>query len=76
MTDALRDACRKAVHVITDSGEILRAGRAVLFVLEEIGFYPAFMRLLAHRPFIFAVEWGYAIVARHRSFFARILFRR
>jgi len=76
MTDALREACRKAVHVITAEGEILRAGRAVLFVLAEIGFHPVIARFLMRRPFIFGVEWGYTIVANHRAFFAKILFRR
>ncbi len=75
MTGALLAACRRAMHVVTPDGQILRAGRAVLFVLETVGYHPFWARRLARFPFIFAVEWGYALVAGHRPFFAKILFR-
>ena len=37
MTPELNAACGRAVHVVQSDGTILRAGRAVLFILEEIG---------------------------------------
>jgi len=73
MTPALYEACKRAVHVIKSDGTVLRAGRASLFVLEQIGWGWA-ARLLMLPPFIWAVELGYALVARNRSFFARFLF--
>ncbi len=75
MTPELFAACKKAVHVVTMEGEILRAGRASLFLLEQIGWrIPA--RILALPPFIWAVELGYRIVAANRPFFARFLFKK
>ena len=75
MTPALREQARKAVQVMTADGRQLSAGRAVLFVLEEIGWNPRTVRLVGRRPFIWAVELGYWILARNRSFFDRFMFR-
>jgi hypothetical protein len=75
MTPALREQARKAVQVMTADGRQLSAGRAVLFVLDEIRWHPRTVRLAGRRPFIWAVELGYWIVARNRSFFGRFLFR-
>jgi hypothetical protein len=75
MTADLAEGCAKAVHVLRPDGEVLRAGRACLFVLEQTGWGTA-ARLLSLPPSIWAVELGYSIVARHRSFFARFLFTR
>jgi len=75
MTPELAAACRNAVHVLTDDGQLLRAGRASLFVLGKIG-HPWLARLLGLPPLIWLVELGYAIVARHRSFFSRLLPKR
>jgi hypothetical protein len=75
MTPALRAQARKAVQVITADGRQLSAGRATLFALEEIAWHPRAVRLAGRRPFIWAVELGYWIVARNRSLFGRFLFR-
>lgn len=75
MTPELRAACEKAVHVLTAEGRILRAGRAVLFILAGIG-YGWLARPLMVPPFVWLVELGYRIVATHRPFFARFLFTR
>ena len=75
MTAVLREQARKAVQVITSDGRQLAAGRAVLFVLEEITWHPSLARLAGRRPFIWAVELGYWIVAHYRPFFGRYLFR-
>ena len=75
MSPQLRERARRAVQVITTDGQHLSAGRACLFVLEEIGWHPRLARLGQRRPFIWAVEIGYRIVAINRSIFGRLLFR-
>ena len=75
MTPALREQARSAVQVMTTDRRQLSAGRAILFVLEEIAWHPWAARLAGRRPFIWVVEFGYWIVARNRSFFGRFLFR-
>jgi len=75
MTPALREQARKAVQVITADGRQRSAGRAILFILEEIDWHPRAVRLAGRRPFIWLVELGYWIVARNRPFFGRFLFR-
>ncbi len=74
MTPQLLDACRQAVHVITRDGQIIRAGRAALFVLAEIGYPRWLVRPLLWPPLIWIVEFGYKIVAKNRPFFSRFLF--
>jgi len=75
MTPALYAACERAIHVLKPDGTLLRAGRATLFILEQIGWGWG-ARLLMVPPFVWAVELGYWIVSHNRSFFARFLFRR
>jgi predicted DCC family thiol-disulfide oxidoreductase YuxK len=74
LDDTLRAACERAAHVITVDGRVLKAGRASLFVLRELGFRRIawFLRL---PPFIWCVELGYFVVARNRRFFSRLMFR-
>ncbi len=77
ITPQLYDACHKAMHVVKSNGEILRAGRAMLFVLNGInwtnGFLPAFLSL---PPMIWFVEIGYKLIAANRTFFSRFIFVR
>jgi len=75
MTPALREQARKAVQVIAADGRHLSAGRAILFALQEIDWHPRAVRLAGRRPFLWAIELGYWIVARNRPFFGRFLFR-
>lgn len=75
MTPALFAACEKAVHVITKDGQTLRAGRACLFVLAELG-WRGVARVLLLAPILWFVEIGYGIVAAHRDFFAGFMFTR
>jgi hypothetical protein len=63
------------MHVIQADGTLLRAGRASLFILEELG-WGWVARLLALPPLIWLVELGYWIVASNRAFFSRFMFRR
>jgi predicted DCC family thiol-disulfide oxidoreductase YuxK len=72
MTPALREACRTSVHVRSADGRWLRGGRASLFILERIG-WPRLARLAALPPFVWAVEAAYALVARNRAFFSRLI---
>jgi hypothetical protein len=75
MTPVLQEQAHRAVQVITTDGIQISAGRAVLFVLEQIGWHPTLARLGQRRPFVWFVELGYQIVARNRAFFDRVLFR-
>ena len=75
MTPALRQQAERAVQVITPRGQQLSGGRAVLFVLAQVGWRPGLVRFASQRPFVWAVELGYGIVARNRSLFSRFLFR-
>ena len=74
MTAELAEQCEHAIHVITSTGSMLRAGRASLYIIDQVGWH-RMARLLARRPFIWAVEAGYALVARNRGLFSRVLFR-
>jgi len=75
MSPELAVACERAVHVICDDGRVLRAGRATLYILSELGWRrtAAFFSL---RPNVWLVEGFYWIIASNRSFFSRFFFRR
>lgn len=73
ITPALRAACAEAVHVVRPDGEILRAGRACLYILERLGWGAS--RLLARSPWIGAVELGYRLLVRHRGPLGRLATR-
>jgi hypothetical protein len=75
MTPELRKACGRAVHLLMPDGQLLRAGRACLWVLERVGF-PVLARVLRVPPLVWAVEVGYWLVARNRQLASRFLFRR
>jgi hypothetical protein len=75
MTDALASRCARAVHVITSEGQVLRAGRASLYVLDAIG-WKLTASLLSRRPLIWLVEGGYWLVARNRGLLQHLPFRR
>ncbi len=74
MTPRLYHACAQSVHLITSRGHILRGARAVLFFLELTG-WGMVARLIARSPLIWLIECGYRIVANHRVFFSKFLFR-
>ena len=74
MTPALSAACVRAIHVVTADGRVLRAGRASLFILEQIG-YQRLARLFSRPSLFWAAELGYWLVANHRPFIGRFLFR-
>jgi len=77
MTPELREACARAMHVRTEDGHFLRAGRATLFVLDRLGGAWRFAaRVLRVPPFVWAVELGYWFVARNRGWIGPLLLRR
>ena len=65
ITPELAEACEEAVHIIQPNGEVLKAGRAVLFALATLG-YSKSSRILGTPPFIWLVEIGYRLVAQNR----------
>jgi hypothetical protein len=74
MTRELHDACVHSMHVLTADGELLRAGRATLFVLERTTpGWRTFARVFRYVPLLWFVELGYWIVARNRRLFSRVL---
>lgn len=74
MTPELYEACKKAIHVITAEGRLIRAGRAGMFILEEVG-YPAWLiRPFTWPPLVWFTELGYELIANNRRFFSRFLF--
>ncbi len=75
MDEALRTACKRAIHLRLADGTILRGGRAALATLSLLGWRWT-ARILGWPPMVWAVELGYRIVAGNRPFFARFLFTR
>ncbi len=65
MTPALFEACVHAAHVITRTGEVIRAGAAGLFIMRELGFRRSALTL-GLPPFLPFVELGYWLMARNR----------
>jgi predicted DCC family thiol-disulfide oxidoreductase YuxK len=75
MTPSLRRRAQRAVQVVTQNGDQLEAGRAVLYVFERIG-YRRLASFLSRPPWIWLVEAGYRVVADHRPFWGKFLFRK
>jgi predicted DCC family thiol-disulfide oxidoreductase YuxK len=74
MTPELYQACGQAVHVLAVDGRILKAGRASLFVLVELGYPRWLVRPFAWLPLVWLTELGYWLVANNRPFFSKFLF--
>jgi predicted DCC family thiol-disulfide oxidoreductase YuxK len=75
MTDSLAQRCPRAVHVITPDGRVLGAGRASLYVLDQVGWH-RMAATFSRWPLVWLVEAGYWLVARNRRLFSRLLSRR
>ena len=60
--------------MLTADGRTLRAGRACLFILDQIGFH-RFARIISSPPLIWATELGYWLVAHNRGRVGRFFFR-
>lgn len=76
MTPELRREADRSMIVIAGDGRHFIGGRGVLYVLELVGWHPRLARLAAKPPFVWLVDAGYRLVASHRQFFSRFLFRR
>jgi len=74
MTPELEQEAMRSMIVVTDDGREIIGGRAVMFVLEQCGWFTPVTRLLGRRPFVWAVNAGYRIVANNRQFFSRVFF--
>jgi predicted DCC family thiol-disulfide oxidoreductase YuxK len=74
MTPELREACGRAVHVITADGRLLRAGQASLFVLEQLG-WRRLAAIARVPPLLWLVEAAYRVVASHRPLMSRLVRR-
>ena len=75
MTPELEIECHKAIYIVHPDGSMTRAGRAILYLFETIG-YGRLARFLGHAPFVWGVEFGYWLVARNRYVASRIFFTR
>ena len=75
MTADLEQEARDAVLVIGPSGEKMSGGRAVLFVLEALG-WTRTARIMSAGPMAAITEWGYRRVANNRALIGRVLFGR
>jgi predicted DCC family thiol-disulfide oxidoreductase YuxK len=73
MTPELAADCARALYVIRPDGTRLRAGRAILHMVDVIGHH-RIAGVLAWPPFVWLVEVAYWIVARNRHVFSRFLF--
>ncbi len=74
MTPALYEACKRAVHVITAEGRIIKGGRATLFILEVVGYPRWLVRPFSGPPLVWFTELGYRLVADNRGFFSKFMF--
>lgn len=75
MTPELYEDCARAMYVVKQDGTKLRAGRALLYMMQHCG-YPRLGRTLAVPPLVWLVELGYAVMARNRYVISRFLFTR
>lgn len=71
LDDALRAACRDAMHVITADQRVLAGGEASLLVLNALGWEQS-TRLLSLPPLSWLVNFGYHAVARNRRLVGRL----
>ena len=74
MTPSLYAACEQAVHVITADGQVIKAGRAATFILEEIGYPRWLVQPFTWPRLVWFTEMGYRIVADNRPFFSKFMF--
>lgn len=72
MDPVLRQACKKALHVLTIDGKKLRGARATLFVLENTGWGGA-ARFLQFPPLIWLGEAFYYLIAWNRKWLGKLL---
>jgi predicted DCC family thiol-disulfide oxidoreductase YuxK len=74
ITEELRQACERVLHVLRPDGTILRADQAVLHIYEQLG-YRLPVAVLRAPPLSWLTAPAYQLVANNRRFFARFTFR-
>ena len=74
ISDELKTACARAMHIIKPDGEIIRAGEAAMFILEHTG-YRWVSGPFSTWPLSAVSEMGYRIVANNRRFFSKFMFK-
>ena len=74
MTPGLYEACKKALHIVGPEGELVRAGRAGIFILEKLGYPLWLVRPFTWPPLVWFTELGYWLVANNRMFFSKFMF--
>jgi hypothetical protein len=72
MTPELREACRRALHVLTRDGRTLAGGDALPIIVGALGWHRT-ARVTARPPLIWLLRPGYALVARFRGPLSRLL---
>jgi predicted DCC family thiol-disulfide oxidoreductase YuxK len=72
VTPEIRRASAHAMHVLSTDGRVLKAGRASLFILEQLGWRWT-ARVLSRPPFVWFVELAYKLVAANRNRISRLL---
>ena len=75
MTPALRREAEQAIQVVARDGRRFSGGRAVLFVLAEVGWRRRLMQFAMKPPLVWVVDRGYRVVANHRELLSRYFFR-
>jgi len=71
----LRARAKHSVLTIAPDGEVRTAGRAVLAVLQDVGWMTPLVKVASLPPLIWLVEVGYRIVAGNRARISRVLAR-
>lgn len=74
LAPSLAESCSHAVHVIKADGEVIRAGRAMMFC----GLYTRFSgwaRIAMWPIFLPFIEIGYKFIASHRMLVSKVLFK-
>ena len=69
----IKQAAAHTVHVLRTDGTVLKSGRAVLYILETLGY--RWVRPFEKPPLVWLVELGYHAVSTNRHLLSRWLFR-
>lgn len=75
LAPSLQESCGHAVHVIKSDGQVLRAGRAMMFC-GQFTRYGGWARIAQWPIFLPFIELGYAFIARNRMWLSRFFFTR
>lgn len=71
---SLRARCADQLHVLSPDGHAVVGDQAVLYIYEQLG-YGRWIAVLRWPPLSWLTAPGYALLANHRRFFSRFVFR-